>query len=138
MNALYDVAARTLMNGQFAWPDTEMLLVAWAGTPLFVPTHVTVADLRTATGGLELGYSLPITERTVAVDGTGQTNQVVIPGVPVGPDVTWLTLCKTKASIDLAELILFVDEAFGLPFITNGLDLVVQPDWVQARGWFRP
>ena len=31
-----------------------------------------------------------------------------------------------------------IDEAFELPFVPNGLDLVIQPDWLSARGWFRP
>ncbi len=138
MNALYNNAARELLLGQLVWPDTELVLVAWGGTPLFVPTHFLVADLRAATGALELGSSLPITERTVAIDGTAQTNQVVIPDIPIGPPVTWFTLCEAGASLDLAKPILFIEDAIDLPYIPNGLDLVVQPDWVENRGWFRP
>ena len=137
MNALYDKPARDMMNNQFIW-DKDMVLAAWTGEPMYVPTHVTLAHLRSATGAIEVGVSLPITERTVAPDGTGQTNSVVIPGIPIGPDVTWFTLIATKTTPELGELILFIDEAVGLPFEPNGLDLIVQPDWITKRGWFRP
>ena len=26
----------------------------------------------------------------------------------------------------------------NLPFTPDGLDLVVQPDWLEGRGWYRP
>jgi len=135
---LYNNAAREFALGQLIWPDTELVLVAWGFEPVFNPAHATIADLRTATGLTELGISLPITDSSVAVDGTCQTNQVVIPNIPIGPDVTWFTLCRARATIELAELILFVDEAIELPFVPNGLDLVIQPDWTLNRGWFRP
>ena len=139
MNQLYNNAARQLALGQLVWPDTDLVLVAWGGTPLFVATHITVADLRVATGLTELGHSLPITDSSVAIDGTCQTNQVVIPDVPVGPPVTWFTMCRVGVpTLSEAELILFVDEAIELPFEPNGLDITVQPDWAMRRGWFRP
>jgi hypothetical protein len=58
---------------------------------------------------------------------------VLLPAVPVGPLVTWFTM--TKAGTDL---ILYIDDAEGLPFTPNGLDVPVTPDWLSNRGWFRP
>lgn len=138
MNQIYDQAARALMLAQLNWPNTEMVLVAWGGTPLFDATHVSVAAVRAAAGATELGSSLPITSRTVAVDGTGQTNKVVIQNMPIGPPVTWFTLCKDVGDVTLAQPILFIDDAVELPFIPNGTDMVISPDWSANRGWFRP
>ena len=77
------------------------------------------------------GSSLPITSQTVAPDGTAQTNQVIIPGVPIGAPITFFTMS------DADQLILFIDEAVELPFVPNGLDMVVQPDWLEQRGWWK-
>jgi hypothetical protein len=64
-----------------------------------------------------------------------QTNHVVIPGVPVGPMVSHFTMCRRNATPNLSELLLYVDDAEGLPIAPNGLDLVVTPDWLLNRGW---
>ena len=145
MNQLYDTAARALALGQLIWPDTELVLVVWGGTPVFDATHTSVAAIRAAAGVTELGASLPILERTVAADGTCQTSQVVVENIPIGSPVTWFTLCKAAAgvglysgAIDTAVPILFVDEASYLPFHPEGVDMIIQPDWAFNRGWFRP
>jgi hypothetical protein len=30
---------------------------------------------------------------------------------------------------------LFIDDAEGLPFTPNGLDVLIEPDWLLERGW---
>jgi hypothetical protein len=137
-NALYNTAANKLMTGVFDWRDVDLMLVAWGGVPDYLPSELTIGNLKARTGLVEIGVSMPVTEQSVAADGTGQTNTVVIPEVPVGPDVTWFTLCERKTPQDSSALILFVDTAEGLPYEPNGLDLVVHPDWMSQRGWFRP
>lgn len=117
------------------WIGSDLRVAAWGGVPLFVEADDALADIQ-ARGYTKLGDSLPITSKTVSANGTAQTNQVVIPGVPVGQLVTWFTMYKKVGLGD--ELILYVDEAYELPFDPNGLDMVVQPDWFQNRGWFRP
>jgi hypothetical protein len=37
-----------------------------------------------------------------------------------------------------SQLLLYIDEAWDLPWTANGLDLPVQPDWLAMEGWFRP
>lgn len=136
-NALYDNAAYKMMTGTFNWLTTELALVALTGVPEYDPAHLTVADL-VAAGAVVVGVSLPILGRTVATDGTGQTDTVVIPGITAGTEVTWFVLCTNNADINLGNVVLFVDEAEVIPFQANGLDITVQPDWTGQRGWFRP
>ena len=137
MNGIYDEARVKSLTANLNWLTTDLMLVAWAGSPSFVPTDKFVADIK-ARGAVVLGYSLAITEQMVSTDGTAQTNAVVIPTVPVGSPVTWFTMCTKNTPVDNSELILFVDQADGLPFEPNGLDMVVTPDWLQNRGWWRP
>jgi len=60
---------------------------------------------------------------------------VVIPGVVIGQPVTHFTLVDDQGAEDV--LLYYIDEAIDLPFDPNGLDMVIQPDWLSARGWFR-
>lgn len=135
-NSLYHAAAYAMATGAFDWTDIPLRLSAWTGTPTFDPTHVKIEDI-TDVGGVELAYSLPITAQSVAADGTMQTNHVVIPAIPVGPSVTWFTMSGAQPLHENDRLIMFIDEALDLPFVPNGLDLLVTPDWLSNRGWGR-
>ena len=131
MSDIYDVARYRLMTGAFDWLTANLVLTAWSGTPVFSATDEVITDVA-AHGPVARGSSLPITSKTVTTDGTGQTNQVVIPAVAIGDPITFFTMSDGTA------LILFIDDAIELPFIPNGLDMLVQPDWLEQRGWWRP
>lgn len=137
VNNIYDFARYQLMTAALNWPTASLQLVAWAGTPNFIAVDKTISDIK-GRGNTELGYSMVIAAGTVAADGSGQTNNVVIPSVPIGPSVTWFTMGRTGSPHDTGQLILYIDDAVNLPFVPNGLDLVVTPDWLQGRGWFKP
>ncbi len=134
-NAPFDQARYFWATAGLDWRVTDLVLVAWAGTPNFVKTDKTVADIVTRGVTTLLGFSQVITAKSVAADGAMQTNDVIIPGVPVGPAVTHFTMCRRNATPNLSELLLFVDDALGLPLDPNGLDIEVTPDWLQQRGW---
>ena len=135
-NSIYNPARYKLMLGLFDWTATDLMLTCWSGTPTFVPTDTYIGDVVNH-GLTERGSSLPITSKTVAPDGTAQTNQVVIEAVPIGAPITFFTMSERKPQHAFSELILFIDEALDLPFDPNGLDMVVQPDWLQRRGWWK-
>ena len=137
MNNIYDVARRSLLLAAHNWTTTPLVLFAFSGTPVFDPTDVNMAEVATTNPGLR-GTSMPVLNKTVTIDGTAQTDPIVIPGIVVGPDVTHFVLSRNTGSYVTSMPILFIDEAFELPFVPNGLDLVIQPDWLSARGWFRP
>jgi hypothetical protein len=130
MNNAYDVARYGLMTGAFDWRAANLVLTAWSGTPVFSATDEIIADVA-AHGPVARGSSLPITSKTVVPDGTAQTNQVVIPAVAIGDPITFFTMSNATA------LVLYIDDAIELPFIPNGLDMVIQPDWLEQRGWWR-
>ena len=136
-NSLYDIAASAMMGGTFNWLTADLMVVAWASPADFNPADRMLNDIK-ARGGFELGSSLPIVNKTIGINGTGQTDAVLIPNIPIGQVVTWFTMCIREAVHDTSTLVLFLDEVDGLPFDPNGLDLTIQPDWLQNRGWFRP
>ena len=136
MNTVYNYARYKLMTGSFDWTATDLMLTAWSGTPTFVAVDKTIANV-VAHGLTERGSSLPITAKSVLADGTAQTNQVVIPAVTIGAPITFFTMSERKPTHAQSELILYIDEAIELPFIPNGLDMVVQPDWLSKRGWWK-
>lgn len=137
MNSIYDVSRRSLLLAALNWTTTDLVMLAFSGTPVFDPTDANMAEVVVTTPDLA-GTSLAVTGRTVTTDGIAQTDPIVIPGVPVGPDITFFVLAKNTGLFDTSMPILFIDDAFELPFVPNGLDLVVQPDWLSARGWFKP
>lgn len=137
MNDVYDKARVQLLSAQLDWRSIPLVLSAWSGTPTFNPTHQKIADISSATN-VERGYSIQITGQSVAADGTAQTNTVVLPEVPIGAPITWFTMAWSNATHDQSTLILYIDQAEGLPFTANGLDIVVTPDWLENRGWWRP
>lgn len=135
-NAIYNVARYRFAIAAIDWRAANTLLVAWSGTPDFNPADGTVAAIK-ARGNTELGRSLAITAKTVAAAGNLQTNNVVIPAIATGPTITWFTMCLEQIAADNAIPLLFVDDAENLPFVCNGIDVTVQPDWAESRGWGR-
>src|SRR5262245_22816255 len=136
LNSIYDDARYKLLTAALNWTTIPLRLAAWGGTPNFVATDKTLSNI-TARTPLR-GYSQEITSQTVAPTGVAQTNHVVIPTVPIGTAITWFTMVRDVGTQSMAQLILFIDDATELPYAPNGLDIVVQPDWLRERGWFRP
>lgn len=132
MSQIYDRARYDLLTGALPWLTTDVLLHAFTGAPVFDPTHDTMAEV-IAANSAALGTSLPMTGMGATAEGVAQTDPAVIPNVPIGPNVTWFVLAK-----DSGLPLLLVDDAQELPFVPNGLDLVVSPDWAYQQGWFRP
>jgi hypothetical protein len=136
-NGIYDSARVKLLTANLNWLTANLVLSAWSGVPDFVPTDSNISNI-VARGHAERGSSLPVTGQAVAPDGTAQTGNVVIPALSIGPNITWMTFAIRNATYNLSELILYIDEAVELPFVANGLDFIITPDWAKNRGWWRP
>lgn len=132
MNQPYDIARYRFVTAGLNWLNLNLLLTAWSGAPKFVATDKLLSDITTRGQTTFRGTSQAITVTAVSTDGTAQTNGVVIPGITVGANVTHFTMGEAGGA-----LILYIDDALGLPFSPNGLDIIIQPDWLQQRGWFR-
>jgi len=136
MNSLYNVARRKMVTGAFSWYDLDVVLIGWSGPYKFDEDHVTSGNV-TAALGVERTRSLPNVAMGVTPEGIVQTASYVLPRVPVGPPIIFLTLAVPSTTPGGDELIAYYDDGEGLPYTTKGLDVVVQPDWLNARGWFR-
>jgi hypothetical protein len=137
MNALYDQVREWLLTANLNWLATDPLLVAWTGKPIFEPDQRFVSDIVTV-GGDFLAASEDIIGPTVGTGGYAQTTPALFRALPIGPPITWFTLCLNAPILDNAQLVAFIDVGVNLPYSPNGLDVLVQPDWLQSRGWFRP
>jgi hypothetical protein len=137
LNTIYNEARRRLATAALDWTTVDLVLVAWSGAPSFMANDKTVADVASH-GAVPVAYSIQIVNKAVSIDGTAQTDQVLLPKVPIGPAITHFTMCQRHATVpNMSQTILFIDDAEGLPFVPNGLDMVIEPDWLENRGWFR-
>jgi hypothetical protein len=137
LNTIYNEARRRLATAALNWPAIDLVLVAWTGTPTFYANDKIVSDVA-AHGAAPAAYSQTIVHKAVALDGTAQTDHVLLPMVPIGSTITYFTMCQRHPTVpEQSQLILFIDDAENLPFEPNGLDIVVEPDWLENRGWFR-
>ena len=137
-NKPYDVARVRMLTASLDWPETDIILSLWSGTPTFNPKHTVIGHIVGLGGDVTLrGHSMPTADTTVAGDGTAQSDVMLIKTVPIGPDITWMTLSERWSTTKSSKLLIYIDEAMFLPFRANGLDVVVTPDWLQQKGWFR-
>lgn len=135
-NDLYNIARFMQVTAAFNWIAFDLSLVALRGAPAFVATDATLTQVLSH-GATQAGASLAVVGKNVLSDGTCQTSPIVIPGITVGPDVTHFVMVKVAVIFGNSVPLEFIDDAAGLPFVPNGLDLTIQPDWLQQRGWFR-
>lgn len=133
MNSLYAKPRELMAKGLFNWPAIPVVLSAWNGPYVFDEGDVTAGDL-VSHGAIHVMDSLAITNAHVKPGGYCTSDPALLPLVPAGLDVLFLTLANNTTS----EVIAYLDEAIGMPFTPNGLDWLVQPDWLPLRGWFRP
>lgn len=131
MSSLYAVARSRMLKATFDWVNIPARLHAFAVPYLFDESHATLSQV-----GVPVASSLNLTGQVVSPAGYARSDSAVLIDVPAGQTVTFLILAE-HGPVD-PPLIAFIDEAEGLPLLTNGLDQVVVPDWIQQRGWFRP
>ena len=133
MSGIYDNFRQKLLTASIDWRTEDYLLTAWEGLPDFEPTDANISDISARPNAVLLATSQPILGKAVSFDGTAQTGPVVIPGIPVNETVSFFVMAMAAGAP-----LLFIDDAIDLPWTSNGLDMVVQPDWLYERGWFRP
>lgn len=137
MSSLYNRFRERLLSADIAWTGAEIGCVAWTGKYWFDETDRYVSDIVASNGAI-----VSVAERNVtAIAGVGGyaiTDPMLFKNVPIGFPVSFLTLTFPSDTIGLSELICYIDHGEGMPFTPNGLDWIVQPDWLSRRGWFRP
>lgn len=138
MNSLYALPREQMIKATFDWEAMSLWLQAWRGPYGFDETDAVSGDI--LAGGAELVQTSQIATNVLArPGGYARTDPIVFPNMPASEEpVTFLTLSETSTDPGTHRLILFINDAEGLPFTPNGQDQPVQPDWLNARGWFRP
>lgn len=137
MNQPYNIARYKSLTAALNWTALDLRMVLWGGTPDFDANDVQTANA-VSRGATKLGYSLTILGKAVNAEGYAQTGPVVVPAIAPPAVITWATIVIHNPTENLSQCLLFLDEAIDFPFDANGLDIVIRPDWLASRGWWRP
>jgi hypothetical protein len=137
MNKLYDAARQRMLLGTLDWTALDLVLVALSGTPVFNATDSTVNAV-SAHGAVIAGYSASLANKSVTSTGYAKSGPAVVTALAVGPNVTHFVIAERQSPSGNSKPLYYIDDAHSLPYVPNGLDLIVQPDWLSEQGWFRP
>lgn len=137
MSALFNRFRERLLSADIAWTGAEIGCVAWTGKYYFDETDRFVQDIEASNGAVVSVAETNVTA-VAGIGGYAITDPMLFRAVPIGAPVNFLTLTFPNLNVGLSELICYIDRGEGLPFTPNGLDWIVQPDWLSKRGWFRP
>lgn len=121
--SLYDLGARTAFaKGQINWEtDTFKVMLVDTGTYTFSQTHANLSDIP---AGAIVGTAVALTG-TVVVNGACDANNATWPGV-TGVSAEAVVIYKDTGSPATSTLIIFIDQATGLPITPNTGDIIVQ------------
>lgn len=129
---LFDDFRQRMLAG-LNWTSLSLVMLAFDDPYTFDPTDLTQASL----GVTPVAVSQAITG-LATTGGYAKSNAVSFTTIPVGDPLTFMVLAEANATPANRRLICYCNEGQGFPFTPNGLQRIVQPDWFQGRGWFRP
>jgi hypothetical protein len=136
-NSIYDSARYRFGKALLDWSTAPLFLLAYSGTPVFYPEDTAVSDITARAETLMVSQSQAIAGKNVTLQGFLQTGPVVFEEVPIGPPITHFIMVSQSALLPAAIPLLYIDVAENMPYVPNGLDIVVTPDWLEQRGWGR-
>jgi hypothetical protein len=131
-NTIYNTARQRFGLGLIDWSTVPLVLLAYSGEPVFYEDDPTIATIDNRGETLLIAESQVVLEQSVSAEGYLQTGNVVFVEVPIGPPITHFIM-----SLNAGVPLLYIDQAYDLPFTPDGLDVVVTPDWLDERGWGR-
>lgn len=120
-NAFYSKGVERFLTGAISWSsDTiKALLVTSAYTPN-LSTDEFLSDITTGT----VGTAVALGTKTTTAGRAGAAN-TTIPSVAGGSTVTYVVIYKDTGVAGTSPLICCLDTGNGLPFATNGGDIVI-------------
>jgi hypothetical protein len=121
-----------MVRGLFDWDNIDVRMYGFTD-PAYVFDE---NDAILSHVGVPVTTSLTLTGMVATATGFCRSDAAVLVSVPIGPPIRFLILAE-YGPLD-PPLIAYIDMGEGLPYIGNGLDQVVIPDWLDERGWFRP
>lgn len=137
MNQPYDIARYRAATGALNWPALDLRLVAFHGTPVFSAAAATIQQVIDLGGVVKAGHSLTALAKSVDSQGYCKTGPIVFDSTTAAVTLTMFVLAIHNATENLSIPLLYIDTGMNIPFDTDGLELVLQPDWAFERGWVR-
>ena len=122
-NFVYNGAAEGAWKGEIDWVSDDMraLLI---DTTLYTAA-VTDGFLDEIPGGAIIASAVALGGKTISGRTLQTTNPITFPTVAVGNDVTAIVVYLHTGTPSTSRLVLYVDTAFGLPAVRDGLDVRV-------------
>lgn len=123
--SLYNLGARTgFAKGEINWlADTFKCVLVDTGTYAFNQSHSSLADIP---AGARIGSIVTLTG-TAIVSGACDANDVTFPSVS-GASAEAVVIFKDGGTEATSPLIIFIDQATGLPITPNSGDIIVNWD----------
>lgn len=125
-NSLYNITRQTYLTATQAWTAFTPKVVLLTSGYTFDEAH---EYLDAIAPGARLGTPQPILTLT-ANDGKANGSGVTFSSLPIGQEVTAVAIFDDTGVEATSQLIAYIDEARGLPFVTTDGDLIVQWDAV--------
>jgi hypothetical protein len=137
-NSLFNIARYKFATGTLNWsPALNLVLIAWGGDPVFYETDTSVAAIIARAETTVIAHSQDMAGIAVTSSGWLQSGPALLPTVPIGPPVTHLIIATKALSWNDGTPLIYIDTGIDLPFTPDGLDVLIQPDWTEERGWCR-
>lgn len=125
-NALYDKGREGFLDGSIDWDthDIRAILVDSGAYTVNLSTHDNLDDIA---GGARIAVSSALTTKTVT-NGVADADDVTFSAVAGTTSVEAIVLYKHTGTESTSRLIAYMDTGTGLPFTTNGGDVIVSWD----------
>jgi hypothetical protein len=135
-NGLYNAARVKMVAAQFDWAGFLVVFFAYRATSTYVfdPTHG-ISDI-----GAPDAVSEAVLHQTITPTGYCRSDPVQFNNVAAGADIKFLVIAEkgVGGAAGAWSPVCYFDQGIDLPFVPNGNDIIVRPDWLADRGWFRP
>lgn len=121
-NAFYTLGIEAILKGTISWnSDTIKVSLVTSG---YTPTLATDQYYNIIPGGDVISTPVALSSKTTAGGRAGAAN-TTFSSVSSGSTVTYLAIYKDTGTSSTSPLICLLDTANGLPFATNGGDIVI-------------
>lgn len=123
MSGRYNSGRQAFARGDIKWKPGGDIIRAVLVTDGYTPNYTTDANLTDIPQAYRKGDTiLTLLEPT---DGACDASNIVFNSVPANLNIKTLVLYKQGSSDSNSTLLVAIDEAMGLPIITNGSDILV-------------
>lgn len=133
INSLYNDARERMLSSQLNWATMPLVMLAYKLDPTtsFDPTDLIQSDI-----GTPWAVSQSMLNPIVQSGGYAKSGGAEFLTIPIGT-VTFFVLAEDLPTPTPRRLLVYLSDANNLPFISNGGDYMIKPDWLFSQGWWR-